>query len=429
MEEGDQDKVRGDRMEWGSVRATFAVLDNERPLVEALTLRVLSSISAGDWIQEAVGRGLGNGKGHAELPPRTQRFSVVLFPQMFLDEDWQGGHGRLVAGTAIEIRGSSPSRPGDPGSKNEQVVHGRFVLDLQHASECVLSFPFSRNFVSVRVFRVGAQGFRAKSGMVLQKGIDYFDDREWPESARSTVQICDWCSRCLDERIACACSASVKAMNAPKGPRKHTTWSSFLRFYYSVVPSVAVSSMVFSFSGRGSNTLLSYGRWDNGIARAQSVRGVGTHYLGHSRMWSEVSLEPMYRSELKTPSTPRPRPHRTKRAQQICASLLRSCNFVVPQCLSKVADKVPSKPSSSRSLCNVCGRSFPRPSRLAAHMAISHEGKSLFRCLECEGSFHSQANLNRHARMVHQKIRRFFCNSCGRGFYAERDRRRHQEKC
>lgn len=74
--------------------------------------------------------------------------------------------------------------------------------------------------------------------------------------------------------------------------------------------------------------------------------------------------------------------------------------------------------------CGQCGRFFPHPSNLKAHL-LTHTGERPFCCSLCGRSFTKLSNLKAHRR-VHTGERPYCCLACGKCFTQKCNLKRHQ---
>jgi uncharacterized C2H2 Zn-finger protein len=84
-----------------------------------------------------------------------------------------------------------------------------------------------------------------------------------------------------------------------------------------------------------------------------------------------------------------------------------------------------SAKSDSRSICEICGKSFSRKDGLYRHMRSIHSEPKSYDCPQCDLSFSRKDTLNRHINNVHLQIRNYACRICGEKFKQSGALRRH----
>ena len=83
------------------------------------------------------------------------------------------------------------------------------------------------------------------------------------------------------------------------------------------------------------------------------------------------------------------------------------------------------EPSSKRSLCNDCGKTFATAGSLKTHINIVHKRILPYKCKFCVKAFYSSHHLQTHVNSIHKRLKQFLCTECGRGFVLMQHLTRH----
>ena len=73
------------------------------------------------------------------------------------------------------------------------------------------------------------------------------------------------------------------------------------------------------------------------------------------------------------------------------------------------------KKNTKDTVCDLCGRGFPRASALNVHLMTQHGFEKNIPCPQCGKKFAAVKHLRRHL-VTHTQIRKFTCNVCGKTF-------------
>jgi len=428
---------RGDRKEdhaeaedaaFRSVRDSFDVLDNERPLLQSLALRVVGihvdeagssedkkAVAADAVSMGSAGKGLAPGgtregcdqvaaamvkagcRHNSSYRPPREQFLMLILPEVEFQSSREG-QAPVVSGTIIRERSIWSTNDAALPPTLSEISEGRFALDLEHPTEMLVSFPQTHGLMSLSVFEIGRRGIWSKKCCFLQREAVTSPRISLEASIRSWLTAKRVCHECVIRKQACDClNAGAGAKMIASGPKRHPTWSKLREFYYSLPDSISMIRFSHSSQCGSSKSWVTQDSWSNGRGCHDCDIRLASLYLRHSPpTLMIISKEAKDSSDAYIMSNATP----------------GSCDQ-----------------SASKIYCGICGKGFYRKSRLKIHIAVSHEGAKLFECTTCDKSYHSQANLNRHDRMVHQKVHRFFCPLCNRGFYSNRDCRRHEAVC
>ncbi|TDH16524.1 hypothetical protein EPR50_G00020180 [Perca flavescens] len=167
------------------------------------------------------------------------------------------------------------------------------------------------------------------------------------------------------------------------------------------------------------------------IALSQAVN---LNPLNRTPSTSKTTPPPLPPPPPPLPPPPPPPPHSAQRVQQAAAHN-RTCAPWVSIKTHQSANSQTANPSphsvshphaSPRHLlrCGQCGKCFPHPSNLKAHLQ-THTGERPFCCSLCGRSFTKLSNLKAHRR-VHTGERPYCCSACGKRFTQKCNLKRHQ---
>ena len=81
--------------------------------------------------------------------------------------------------------------------------------------------------------------------------------------------------------------------------------------------------------------------------------------------------------------------------------------------------------NEQKNQCSLCGKSFPKPSKLKLHIATVHEGQKSFECSTCQSSFKQNGHLKAHIESVHEGKKPFHCTICDSSFRRNTHLTRH----
>ena len=91
--------------------------------------------------------------------------------------------------------------------------------------------------------------------------------------------------------------------------------------------------------------------------------------------------------------------------------------------LSKLSSKIASPIE-----CQICQKTFAKPSRLEIHIQAFHKDKNHFTCDQCGDKYLSEASLKTHITSVHDGIKHV-CIGCGGEFVSSAGLNIHQVRC
>eukprot|EP00181_Compsopogon_caeruleus_P003919 CAMPEP_0184680402 /NCGR_PEP_ID=MMETSP0312-20130426/3270_1 /TAXON_ID=31354 /ORGANISM="Compsopogon coeruleus, Strain SAG 36.94" /LENGTH=491 /DNA_ID=CAMNT_0027130471 /DNA_START=65 /DNA_END=1540 /DNA_ORIENTATION=- len=358
-------------------------------------------------------------------------FNFLLVPERFLDEE-----RRLVAGTMLVLEGmrAFALETQQVEGVDPELREGRFVVNLEDMCDFAATFRLKSGNVVLITHEFGHDGLIGCRRWVFNRDNPLLRKGQWPTTAFATAMFRANCQFCLARGQGCSCSNSF--MRRMMLPRTETVpdWSTFQERLGSIPPVSRTSTFSFKCPIRGdvcvgfSTDLLLNGNHCGKYLLDMKAKFMEDHMIGPKAVGIvyDTTIGSSSSTRLMLPST---EPKTYGQRRQVTLSPIRSDESGTPPL--RTTGGTPNKRQkrdTARYPCSECDREFYRPSRLAIHYEVVHNGQTLFSCEICNKTFTSSGNLSRHNQMVHLKVKRHFCSFCNKGFFGIADLRVHERR-